>query len=134
MQAAGIKTIDEYLALFSEPVQQRMRTIRKIIKTAAPECVEAIKYGMPTFMLEGNMLYFAAYERHIGLYGVPVELPPFKPQLEPYKTGKGSVQLPHKEPLPVELIKKLVEFQVAQHLEKVALKKLVKSKVAQPKA
>jgi uncharacterized protein YdhG (YjbR/CyaY superfamily) len=129
MQKVAAKTIDEYIALFPRPVQQRLKALRKLIRLAAPECKEAIKYYMPTFMLEGNMLYFAAYEHHIGLYSVPVSVAPFAAQLATYKTGKGSVQLRHDEPLPLELLTAMIHYRVKQQQEKNTLKKLAKSKV-----
>ena len=110
------QTIDEYIATFPENVQSIMEKIRKVIREAAPEAEEAISYGMPTFKLNGNLVHFAAYENHIGFYPTPSGIETFKEELSPYKGGKGSVQFPIAEPLPLDLVEKIVIFRVKENL------------------
>lgn len=116
------KTIDEYIANFPEDVQEILQEIRSVIRTAAPGVEEAISYQMPTFKLKGNLVHFAAYKNHIGFYPVPTGIEAFKEKLSVYKGGKGSVQFPINQPLPLELIEKIVRFRVAENLEKAAAK------------
>lgn len=110
--------IDEYIADFPKDVQKILEQVRTTIKKAAPEAEEAIKYAIPTFMLNGNLVHFAAFKNHIGFYPAPMGIELFKEELSAYKGGKGSVQFPLDEPMPLELISKIVKFRVAQNLEK----------------
>ena len=110
--------IDEYIADFPKDVQKILEQVRATIKKAAPEAEEAIKYAIPTFMLNGNLVHFAAFKNHIGFYPAPMGIELFKEELSAYKGGKGSVQFPLDEPMPLELISKIVKFRVAQNLEK----------------
>ncbi|WP_119072142.1 iron chaperone [Aggregatilinea lenta] len=112
------KTIDEYIAQFPEAVQERLRSIRQAIKDEAPEAQEAIKYQMPTFTLNGNLVHFAAFKRHIGLYPAPTGIEAFQDELAPYKNSKGAVQLPLDQPLPLPLIRKIVAFRVQENQAK----------------
>ena len=113
------KTIDEYIKTFPEDVQGILEKMRQTIKKAAPEAVEAISYQIPTFKLNGkNLVHFAAYKNHIGFYPTPSGIEAFKKDLSPYKGAKGSVQFPIKEPIPYDLMKKIVIFRVKENLEK----------------
>lgn len=111
-------TIDEYITTFPENVQKILKKLREVIKTAAPEAEEKISYQMPTFTLKGNLVYFAAFKNHIGLYPTPSGTKAFEKELSIYKSGKGSVRFPINEPLPLELISKIVKFRVKENLEK----------------
>jgi len=104
------KNIDEYMSNFPESVQKMLRQLRATITELVPEATEAISYGMPTFKLHGNMIHFAAYASHIGLYpgSAPIEV--FKEDLKKYNTSKGTIQLPLDQPLPIPLIKRIVTF------------------------
>jgi uncharacterized protein YdhG (YjbR/CyaY superfamily) len=115
---AAPKDIDEYIAGFPEDVQEILQKIRMTIRKAAPEAEETIKYRMPTFTLNGNLVHFAAFKHHIGLYPVPRAIETFKEELSSYKGAKGSVQFPLDEPIPYDLISRIVEFRVANNLEK----------------
>lgn len=117
------KTIDEYIAGFPDEVQEILEKIRTTIREAAPEAQETIKYQMPTFTLEGNLVYFAAYKKHIGFYPVPTGIEAFKEELSQYKGGKGSVQFPLDKPIPYDLISRIVLFRVKENLEKAAAKR-----------
>ncbi len=107
-------TIDDYIAGFPKDVQSILQKIRATVRKAAPEAEEAIKYDIPTFVLHGNLVHFAAYKNHIGFYPAPSGTEKFKKELSPYRSGKGSVQFPLDEPMPYDLITKIVQFRVKE--------------------
>ena len=107
-------TVDAYLAEFSGEVLDRLESMRSIITAAAPEAVESMAYGMPAYKLDGKpLVYFAGYERHVGFYATPNGHEAFADEFAHYRQGKGSVQFPHTEPLPADLVRRVVEFRVA---------------------
>jgi uncharacterized protein YdhG (YjbR/CyaY superfamily) len=114
--------IDEYIAGFPKDVQESLEKIRMTIRKAAPGAEETIKYQMPTFTLKGNLVHFAAFKKHIGFYPVPTGIEAFKDELAVYKGGKGSVQFPLDQPIPFDLISRIVKFRVQENLEKAAAK------------
>ncbi|HEY3388044.1 MAG TPA: DUF1801 domain-containing protein [Prolixibacteraceae bacterium] len=116
-------TIDEYIGSFPPEIQILLEQVRKTIREAAPEAEEAIKYAMPTFVLNGNLVHFAAFKNHIGFYPVPSGIEAFKKELSVYKGAKGSVQFPLDKPMPVGLISEIVSFRVAENLRKAKSKK-----------
>lgn len=116
------QTIDEYIAGFPPEVQAILQQIRATIRAAAPEAEEAIAYQMPTFRLKGNLVHFAAYKNHIGLYPTPTGVEQFKDELAQYKGAKGSVQFPLGRPMPYDLIDRIVRFRVAENLANAAAK------------
>ena len=106
-------TIDEYIKQFPANVQAILQQIKTTVQQAAPDATEAVKYGIPTFILhQKNLVHFGAFKNHIGFYPTPVGIEEFKEELMPYKTAKGSVQFPLKEPIPFHLISKIVLFNV----------------------
>lgn len=107
--------IDEYISAFPVPVQQKLQQLRTAVLHAAPEAKEMISYQMPAFYYHGMLVYFAAYSKHIGFYATPTGHAAFKSALSKYKTGKGSVQFPLNEPLPIKLIDKIVRFRVREN-------------------
>ncbi len=111
-------SIDAYLKQFTPDVVAKLQTLRKMIQTLAPQAEETIRYGMPTFRLNGNLIHFAAYEKHIGLYPTPAPIKAFVKELKSYKTSKGAIQFPIDKPLPLALIKKIVKFRIKQTLTK----------------
>ena len=111
-------TIDDYIAEFSPDVQTILNKIRMTIREAAPEAQETIKYRMPTFTFHGNLVHFAAFKKHIGFYPVPTGIEKFKNDLSLYQGGKGSVQFPLDQPIPYELIGKIVKFRAEENREK----------------
>ena len=115
-------TIDEYIAGFPPDVQPLLEKVRAAIRKAAPHATEAISYQMPTFKLQGNLIHFAGYNHHIGLYpgSRPIEV--FKDELSKYKTSKGTVQLPLDKPIPAGLIGKITKFCVKRNLDKATAK------------
>jgi uncharacterized protein YdhG (YjbR/CyaY superfamily) len=108
-------SIDEYIAEFPPETQRVLEELRTLIKALAPGATETISYAIPTFDLNGkHLVHFAGYERHVGLYPAPSGLDAFKEDLKPYKSGKGSVQFPLSQPLPTELIRRIVAFRVEE--------------------
>ena len=124
------ETIDEYIGMFPEDVQRILNELRQTIRVAAPAAQETINYQIPTFTLNGNLVHFAAFENHIGFYPTPSGMEAFKKELSGYKGAKGSVQFPIHEPLPLPLIRRIVEFRVKENLEK-KLKKMSGGKKSQ---
>ena len=117
------KTMDEYINTFPEDVQRILNELRQTIKEAAPEAEETINYQIPTFTLNGNLVHFAAFENHIGFYPTPSGMEAFKKELSSYKGAKGSVQFPIDQPLPLSLIRKIVEFRVKENTQRKLKKK-----------
>ena len=116
----SFNTVDEYIASFPENTQTLLREMRKIILQTAPEAKESISYGMPAYKLNGKpLVYFAAFARHIGFYATPTGHAAFIEDLKKYKQGKGSVQFPLSEPLPLELIRRITEFRVEENRTKI---------------
>ena len=118
MQGKKPVTIDEYIALFPEDVQDVLQTMRQTIREAAPTAIEAISYQMPTFKLQGkNLVHFAAFKKHIGFYPIHSGITAFKKELSGYKQGKGSVQFSLDKPVPYELVSKIVRYRVKETVE-----------------
>jgi uncharacterized protein YdhG (YjbR/CyaY superfamily) len=115
-------TIDAYIATFPPDVQARLKSVRQAIRKAAPQAEEAIKYRMPTYVLNGNLVHFAGYARHVGFYPAPSGITAFKAELNRYENAKGSVQFPHNKPIPITLIQKITRFCVKENLAKAAKK------------
>ena len=120
---ASPESIDEYIAGFPPEVQEVLEQVRTTIREAAPDAEGAIKYQLPTFRLNGNLVHFGAFKTHIGFYPTPSGIGAFKDELSPYETAKGSVQFPLDEPMPYQLIHRIVEFRVNETLEKGMAKK-----------
>jgi len=104
--------IDQYISTFPKEVQTLLQKVRETIHKAAPDAVEAIAYGIPTFKLNGNLVHFGGYKEHIGFYPAPRGIEAFKKELAPYEGGKGTIQFPLSEPIPYDLITKVVKFRV----------------------
>ena len=123
MTANKPTTIDEYIAGFPEDIQAKLEQVRDTVKQAAPEAEEAIKYAMPTYVLNGNLVHFAAFKTHMGFYPAPMGLEAFKEDLAGYKGSKGAVHFPLNKPMPLELITKIVKYRVGQNMSKIPKKK-----------
>ncbi|MEO8287437.1 MAG: DUF1801 domain-containing protein [Chloroflexota bacterium] len=129
-EKAGFRSTDEYIATFPEDIQALLKSVRATIKAAAPGAEEKISYQMPAFTLKGNLVYFAAWKNHIGFYPASGEVTEaFKDELSGYVNAKGSVRFPINQPLPLEVISRIVEYRVAENLDK-AVSKVRKKKVA----
>ena len=114
----GYTSIDEYILSFPRDVQKKLQEMRNLIQMQAPLAQERISYQMPTFVLNGNLVHFAAHSNHIGLYPTPSAIRAFKVRLSKYKNAKGSVQFPLDEPLPKTLIKQMVKYRVLENMKK----------------
>lgn len=119
MKTKKVTTVDAYIEEFSPEVKDLLRKMRNIILKVASDAQESISYGMPAYNTQGKpLVYFAAYKNHIGFYATPSGHEAFKKELSGYQQGKGSVQFPLNEPLPLELIRKIVAFRVQENLER----------------
>ena len=123
MTSAKPQDINEYIAGFPDDVQERLEQVRATIQKAVPEAEEAISYAIPTFKLNGNLVHFAAFKNHIGFYPTPTGIDEFREELSKYKEGKGSVQFPFDQPLPLDLIRRITLFRRTKNLEKATVKK-----------
>lgn len=116
--------MDEYISASDKAVQPLLKQMRKTISAEAKDAEESISYGMPGYKYLGKpLVYFAGYENHIGFYATPTGHDAFKKELSVYKQGKGSVQFPLSEKLPLDLIKKIVRFRVKENEAKAGVKK-----------
>jgi uncharacterized protein YdhG (YjbR/CyaY superfamily) len=116
------KDIDEYIARFPDDVRETLEKIRMTIRKAASEAQETISYQIPTFILRGNLVHFAAFKKHIGFYPGPSGIEKFKGELSVYDGAKGSVQFPLGKPIPFSLISRIVRFRVNENLKKAEAK------------
>lgn len=121
-QETGFRTIDEYIAAFPDDVQAQLQAVRATIHAAAPDAVERISYGMPAFAQEGNLVYFAALKHHIGLYPTSSGIAAFQQEIAAYESSKGAVKFPKDQQLPLDLITRIVQFRVAENLNRAAAK------------
>ncbi|MEA4961008.1 iron chaperone [Lutispora sp.] len=127
MEENKIDSVDEYILNSPPELHERLEKLRKVIKEAAPDAGEKISWGMPTFILHGNLVHFAIHKNHIGFYPAPSGIEAFKDELSEYKSSKGAVQFPIAKPLPFELISRIVKFRAAEN-KKAAEEKLEKRK------
>jgi uncharacterized protein YdhG (YjbR/CyaY superfamily) len=119
----AFQTIDEYIATCPVEIQPRLQEIRAAIRAAAPDAQETISYSMPAFAQHGSVLvYFAAFKNHIGFYPTPNGIENFHQDLARYKSSKGTVQLPLEEPLPIDLITRIVKFRIEENQARAAAK------------
>lgn len=114
---ARFETIDAYIAAFPDNVQVILERLRRVIGESAPQAEEAISYGIPTFKLNGNLVHFAAYRNHIGFYPTSSPIPVFKKELSRYKQGRGTVRFPIDQPIPFDLVRKIVKYRVKENLK-----------------
>ena len=121
-QTARFHSIDEYIATFSEDVQAILQDLRATIRAAAPDAEERISYQMPAFALNGVLVYFAALKNHIGFYPTSSGIEAFRQELSAYEGSKGAVRFPIGEPLPKDLITRIVRYRVAENLKSAAAK------------
>lgn len=117
----SVSTVDDCIATFPPATQKLMKQVRAVIRKAAPKAEEYFGYGMPGYKLNGKpLVYFNGYKGHIGFYATPTGHAAFKTDLSKYKQGKGSVQFPLDEPMPLKLIEKIVKFKVKENNAKYA--------------
>jgi uncharacterized protein YdhG (YjbR/CyaY superfamily) len=124
MKTTTPQSVDAYIAQFPKSTREILSGIRDVIKQAAPEAEESISYGMPTYKLYTKpLVYFAGYEKHIGFYATPAGHAAFEKELSKYKQGKGSVQFPIDQPMPLKLITKMVKVRAKEEAEKAKVRK-----------
>ncbi len=116
------KNIDEYIADFPHDVQEILKKIRLTVRNVAPDAAETIKYQLPTFTLQGNLVHFGAFKQHIGFYPTPTGTEKFKKELSVYAGAKGSIRFPLDQPIPFGLISKIVKFRVKENLARAKAK------------
>jgi uncharacterized protein YdhG (YjbR/CyaY superfamily) len=116
-------TIDEYIKAQPPKTQKVLKELRAAIKAAAPQAGETINYAIPTFTLNGNLVHFAAFDKHIGFYPTPSGVEAFKKELAAYEGAKGSVKFPLDKALPLKLVTRIVKFRVAEQMKKSPKKK-----------
>jgi len=123
-QKVGHRSTDEYIATFPADVQAILQALRATIRAAAPEAEERISYQMPTFTLHGNLVHFAAMKNHIGFYPTSSGVAAFEQELAlaGYEGTKGAIRFPKDQPLPIDLITRIVKFRVTENLARAAAK------------
>lgn len=110
-------SIDAYIAQFPPEVQEKLQALRQVIRQSAPAATEKISWQMPTFYLYGNLVHFAAHQKHIGFYPGAEGIQAFQEKLSAYKTSKGAAQFPYDKPLPSGLIGEIVRYRAAQNVK-----------------
>lgn len=110
--------VDEYIESFPRETASMLQQLRETIKAAAPSADEVISYAMPAYKLNGMLVYFAGYAKHIGFYPGAGGIAAFKKELSAYKGAKGSVQFPLDQPLPLKLVERIVKFRVKENMER----------------
>lgn len=123
MKTSEVKNVDDYISRFPLATRVLLEELRVVIMSAAPSAHEVISYQMPAYKLNGMLVYFAGYEKHLGFYPTASGITAFKKELSVYKSAKGSVQFPLDKPLPLALITKIVKFRVKENLAKEKSKK-----------
>jgi uncharacterized protein YdhG (YjbR/CyaY superfamily) len=126
--STSFHNIDEYIALFPEGVQKKLEEIRSAIKAAAPDATEKISYQVPTFFLRGNLVHFAAFTHHISFFPSSSGIQAFAQELASYETSKGTIKFPIDSPIPLDLIRRITEYRVAENLAKTKSKTTRKQK------
>jgi len=107
-------TIDDYIGIFPPDIQEILQNLRRTIREIVPEAEEAIRYGMPTFRLHGNLVHFAAYRNHIGFYPGPSAIDAFRNELSSYTLSKGTIQFPIGKPIPFDVVRRIVAYRVKE--------------------
>jgi uncharacterized protein YdhG (YjbR/CyaY superfamily) len=123
MKKNNVTSVDDYIAEQPVEIWEKLNELRQVIKRAAPKADEAISYGMPAYKFHGVLVYFGAYQNHIGFYPTGSGISAFKKELSVYEGSKGTVRFPIDKPLPLTLIKKIVRFRLKENEQKQLLKK-----------
>lgn len=117
------ETIDQYIAQFPEPIQNMLQELRSVIAGVAPEASEKISWNMPTFYFHGNLVHFAAFKKHIGFFPASSGIQAFEHELSDFNYSKGTIQFPYGQPLPLDLVKRIVIFRINANLQRLKSKK-----------
>jgi uncharacterized protein YdhG (YjbR/CyaY superfamily) len=118
----AIRTIDDYLAGLPDGPKQILSQLREAVRAAAPGAAEKISYQMPAYDLDGILVYFAAFKKHVGFYPTSSGISAFERELAPYAVSKGTVRFPFDKPLPLKLIARIVKYRVAENRKRARLK------------
>lgn len=118
MNTDSINETDLYIARFPAATQELLQSLRAAIKKGAPEAAEVISYQMPAFSQNGILVYFAAHRNHIGFYPAGSGIENFKSEVAGFKTSKGTIQFPLDQPIPADLVERIVRFRLAENLGK----------------
>jgi len=110
--------VDSYISEYPPTVQKMLKQLRAAIRKAAPKAEESISYMMPAYKLQGPLVYFGAYDKHIGFYPTGTGVAAFQKEIASYKSSKGAIQFPLDQPLPIALVEKIVKYRVKQNLMK----------------
>ena len=121
-------SVDEYIAGYPEDIQKILQEVRATIRAALPDATETIKYQMPMYVQNGNLVSFAAYKSHIGMYPAPGGTEEFLQELAPYKTEKSTLRFPLNQPIPYDLIRRIVANLSEESRARVEAKKIYKGK------
>jgi uncharacterized protein YdhG (YjbR/CyaY superfamily) len=112
------KTIDAYIKSYPDDIQALLQSLRRTIQKSAGKATEAMVYGIPTFKLNGNLVHFGGFKRHIGFFPGRAGIEANLKEAAPYLTGKGTLRFPIDKPMPLALIRKIVRFRVKENLSK----------------
>ncbi len=121
------ETVDEYILLYPQEIQDKLQHVRRVIKEEAPEATEKISWKMPTFHLHGNLVHFAAHKSHIGFYPGENGVAQFKDRITEYKSSRGAIQFPYNKQFPEELVRDIVRFRVEEN-KRIAAERVAKKK------
>lgn len=125
----GARAVDEYLEGVPEPFRTILSHLRSLIRAAAPEASEGIGYGIPTFRLDGNLVHFAAFKNHMSFFpGGTAHNEALGDELAGYKISKGTIQFTPENPLPDDLVTRIVKLRIAENRELAAIRKSAKRK------
>jgi len=122
MPGTKFKTVNEYLSVAPKHTTSILEELRTTIKQVAPKAEEVISYNIPAFKLNGMLVWYAAYEKHIGFYPTSSAIKIFKDELVNYKTSKGAIQFPVEKAIPKTLVKKIVKLRVNENMERAKTK------------
>lgn len=123
MHSEPVNVIDEYIAGFPAEVRDILTRMREVIHAAAPQATEKMAYGIPTFVLHGNLVHFAAFREHIGFYPSSSGIEHFKAALAGYSTSRGTVRFPLDRPIPYDLVREIVLFRVQENTARAEMKR-----------
>ena len=113
-----INSVDDYIASFPKNVQSKLKTLRTLVKDLAPEATEKISYGIPSYHLNGRLIYFAAFKKHIGFYPMKSVIGQFKDELTAFDTSAGTIRFSLDKPLPQPLIRRIIRYRIDQNKSK----------------
>jgi uncharacterized protein YdhG (YjbR/CyaY superfamily) len=113
-KAADFESVDAYIGSLPQQAQDMMRKLRGVVRKAAPDAEEIIRYRMPTFFLDGNLIHFAAYKKHIGMYPMPHGNAALRKAMEPYRAAKDALRFPMDKPLPLPLIEQVIAYRIKE--------------------